>query len=65
MLTLRVRGERGEEIPEPWATVSVLMDGVYVWEARGTGRRVAVGVADRDESDSARLLAVGTATDPP
>ncbi|WP_263495091.1 hypothetical protein [Streptomyces sp. PSKA30] len=41
------------------------MDDVYVREARSTGRWVAVGMADRDESDTARLLAVVTATDPP
>ncbi|MGP4084969.1 hypothetical protein [Streptomyces sp. KR55] len=41
------------------------MDAVYVWEACGTGRWVAVGVADRDESDTARLLVFVTVTDPP
>jgi hypothetical protein len=64
-LTLRVRGLRGEEIPEPWASLSHLVDEAYVWEADGTGRWVALGVADRDPSDAIRLLAVVTETDPP
>ncbi|MBV7696513.1 hypothetical protein [Streptomyces sp. TRM70350] len=64
MLTLRVRGERGEEIPEPWASISALADDLYVWQATGTGRWVALGVADGDETDPARLLAVVTEVDP-
>ncbi|MFD5569260.1 hypothetical protein [Streptomyces cadmiisoli] len=65
MLTLRTRGERGEEIPEPWASLSVLADEVYVWRAAESGRWVAVGVTDREETGAARLLAVVTDTDPP
>ncbi|QIJ61351.1 hypothetical protein [Streptomyces sp. JB150] len=65
MLTLRVRGLRGEEIPEPWASLSHLTDEAYVWQADGTGRWVAVAVADRDPADAIRLLAVVTDTDPP
>ncbi|HZF87454.1 hypothetical protein [Streptomyces sp.] len=64
-LTLRVRGVRGEEIPEPWASLSQLTDEAYVWRADGTGRWVAVAVADRDPADVLRLLAVVTDTDPP
>ncbi|MER6346451.1 hypothetical protein ACWC10_30800 [Streptomyces sp. NPDC001595] len=65
MLTLRERGLRGEEIPEPWASLSHLTDQVYVWQADRTGRWVALGLADRDPSDAIRLLAVITDTDPP
>ncbi|MEU6811332.1 hypothetical protein ABZ920_20530 [Streptomyces sp. NPDC046831] len=65
MLTLRVRAERGEQIPEPWSTVSVRTDEVDLWEPDASGRWVAVGVADRDEDDDIRLLAVVTETDPP
>ncbi|MBG0856986.1 hypothetical protein I2W78_35340 [Streptomyces spinoverrucosus] len=64
MLTLRVRGERGEEIPEPWASISAQADDLYVWEATGTGRWVALGIAHGDEADPARLLAVVTEVDP-
>ncbi|GAA3292381.1 hypothetical protein GCM10020295_11540 [Streptomyces cinereospinus] len=64
MLTLRVRGERGEEIPEPWASVSAVADDVYVWEAAGTGRWVALGVTGGDETAPAGLLAVVTEVDP-
>jgi hypothetical protein len=64
-LTLRVRGLRGEEIPEPWASLSQLTDEAYVWRADGTGRWVALAVADRDPADAIRLLAVVTDTDPP
>ncbi|MGV9253507.1 hypothetical protein [Streptomyces sp. NPDC003697] len=65
MLTLRVRAERGEEIPEPWSTVSVRTDEVDLWEPDASGRWVGVGVADRDEDDGIQLLAVVTETDPP
>ncbi|MBQ1088717.1 hypothetical protein [Streptomyces sp. B93] len=65
MLTLRVRGERGEEIPEPWATVSVLADQVRLWRAVGTDRWVALGVTGEDGTHAARLFAVVTDMAPP
>ncbi|HZX36816.1 MAG TPA: hypothetical protein VFF37_00495 [Streptomyces sp.] len=64
MVTLRERIARGEEIPEPWAMLSVLVDELELWQPDGRGRWVAVGVADRDESDEIRLLAVVTDVDP-
>ncbi|MFE6281462.1 hypothetical protein [Streptomyces sp. NPDC057877] len=64
-LTLRVRGGRGEEIPEPWATVGVLADQVHLWQATGTDRWIAVGVSDEDDTDAPRLFAVVTDIDPP
>ncbi|MFJ4468659.1 hypothetical protein ACIP2X_14395 [Streptomyces sp. NPDC089424] len=64
MLTLRVRAGRGEEIPEPWASVSALADDLRIWEATGTGRWVALGVARGDGSTPARLLTVVTEVDP-
>ncbi|MEV7990818.1 hypothetical protein AB0O67_02560 [Streptomyces sp. NPDC086077] len=64
MLTLRVRAERGEEIPEPWASISTLAYDLRIWEAAGTGRWVALGVAQGDETAPARLLAVVTEVDP-
>ncbi|CAL9272725.1 hypothetical protein GCM10010385_09610 [Streptomyces geysiriensis] len=54
-----------EEIPEPWAALSARARLAYVWEAAGTGRWVAVAVADRDETDEVRLLAVVTQEAPP
>ncbi|MEU1851179.1 hypothetical protein ABZ499_18370 [Streptomyces sp. NPDC019990] len=62
--TLRLRAER-EEIPRPWAELSVCAGVAYVWHVEGTGRWVAVAVADRDLADDVRLLAVITEKDPP
>ncbi|WP_225098867.1 hypothetical protein [Streptomyces sp. CoH27] len=64
-LTVRLRAGRGEEIPEPWAGLSLLTDELDVWQAPGTGRWVALGVADRDDADEIRLLATVTETPPP
>ncbi|MFD9025197.1 hypothetical protein [Streptomyces parvulus] len=55
----------GEEIPEPWAGLSVSARVAYLWEARGTGRWIALAVADRDETEEVRLLAVVTGQAPP
>jgi len=65
MLTLRERIARGEEIPEPWATASILVDELDLWQPDGTDRWVAIGVADRDEEDEIRLLTVVTDMNPP
>ncbi|MEY9989660.1 hypothetical protein ABIE67_001692 [Streptomyces sp. V4I8] len=54
-----------EEIPEPWASLSARARVACVWEAEGTGRWVAVVVADRDEADDVKLLGVVTEIDPP
>ncbi|MEU5591400.1 hypothetical protein [Streptomyces sp. NPDC020298] len=54
-----------EEIPEPWASVSARARVAYLWEAEGTGRWVAVFVADRDETDDVQLVAVVTEIAPP
>lgn len=54
-----------EEIPEPWASLSARVRVAYVWEAVGTGRWVVVAVADRDETDDVKLIAVVTEIDPP
>ncbi|WP_395572380.1 hypothetical protein [Streptomyces sp. BK79] len=62
--TVLLRTER-EEIPEPWAALSAHARVAYLWEAPGTGRWVAVAVADRDEEDEVRLLAVVTREAPP
>ncbi|MGW1811569.1 hypothetical protein [Streptomyces sp. NPDC002078] len=64
-LTVRLRLSRGEEIPDPWATLSLLTDELDVWQVAGAGRWVAVGVADRDRADEIRLLATVTEIPPP
>ncbi|MEV5439841.1 hypothetical protein AB0K80_28120 [Streptomyces sp. NPDC052682] len=54
-----------EEIPEPWASLSARARVACLWEVTGTGRWVAVAVADRDGGDAVQLLALVTQTDPP
>ncbi|MGC9542225.1 hypothetical protein [Streptomyces sp. UG1] len=54
-----------EEIPDPWALLSQRARVAYLWEAAGTGRWVVLVVADRDEADDVKLLAVVTEIDPP
>ncbi|MFD3618140.1 hypothetical protein ACFWWT_23435 [Streptomyces sp. NPDC058676] len=65
MVTLRVRAERGEEIPEPWATMSILVEELDLWQPVGTERWIALGVADKDDADEVHVLAVASDTDPP
>ncbi len=62
--TVLLRTER-EEIPEPWAGLSARAWMAYLWEAQGTGRWLALAVADRDEADEVRLLVVVTEEAPP
>ncbi|MFI9751277.1 hypothetical protein [Streptomyces collinus] len=62
--TVLLRTER-EEIPRPWAELSVCAGVAHLWEVGGTGRWVAVAVGDRDVSREVRLLALVTETDPP
>lgn len=62
--TVLLRTER-EEIPEPWAGLCARAEVAWLWEVPGTGRWVAVAVADRDPGDELRLLAVVTETAPP
>ena len=61
--TVLLRTEQ-EEISEPWASLSARARMAYLWEAEGTGRWVAVAVADRDKAGEVQLLAVVTETDP-
>jgi hypothetical protein len=65
MGTIVVRIDRGEVIPEPWATVSTLVDELSLWQPPGTNRWLALGVADRDLDDEVHLLALITETAPP
>lgn len=54
-----------EEIPEPWAELSLRVADVYLWRTEEPGRWVALGVADLDPWDEIQLLLVVTDTDPP
>ncbi|MFJ9632619.1 hypothetical protein ACIRU8_33440 [Streptomyces sp. NPDC101175] len=64
-LTVRVRMERGEGIPEPWATLADRTDALDVWRIPDTGRWIALGVADREDQEQTPLLVTVTETDPP
>ena len=54
-----------EEIPEPWAGLSLRVGDVYLWRIEEEGRWAALGVADLDPDDEIQLLLVVTETDPP
>jgi hypothetical protein len=54
-----------EEIPEPWAWLAARAGVAWLWEARGTGRWVAVAVIGRDPEEEPRLVVVVTETVPP
>ncbi|WP_460063074.1 hypothetical protein [Streptomyces sp. YKOK-I1] len=62
--TVRLRTAT-EEIPEPWAELSLRVADVYLWQAADHGRWIALGVADLDPDDEIELLLVATETDPP
>ncbi|GAA1427659.1 hypothetical protein GCM10009601_39280 [Streptomyces thermospinosisporus] len=62
--TVLLRGAE-EEIPEPWARLAAGARAAWLWEVEGTGRWVAVAVADRDPDDAVQLLAVVAETAPP
>lgn len=62
--TTLLRTER-EDIPEPWRSLSAGAGVAYLWEAQGTGRWIAVAVADRDPAADVQLLAVVTDVAPP
>jgi len=64
MGTLKLRVERGEEIPEPWVTTSIVTDDLDLWQPPGSDRWIALGVAYRDGSDEVHVLAVASDIDP-
>jgi len=64
MGTLKLRVERGEEIPEPWVTTSIVTDDLDLWQPPGSDRWIALGVGYRDESDEVHVLAVASDIDP-
>ncbi|MBT2420520.1 hypothetical protein J7F01_38695 [Streptomyces sp. ISL-22] len=63
--TLGERMARGEDISEPWATLGALAYELRAWEAKGTGRWVALAVADRDADEQPRLWVAVTDVNPP
>ncbi|MBT2414978.1 hypothetical protein J7I94_31315 [Streptomyces sp. ISL-12] len=65
LLTVLLRTERAEAIPEPWTELSARARLAYLWEVAGTGRWVALAVADRDATDEVQLLAAVTEEAPP
>ncbi|MFI8169497.1 hypothetical protein ACIGAN_24490 [Streptomyces sp. NPDC085931] len=54
-----------EEIPGPWAELSMRAGFAHVWEVEGTGRWVAVAVTDRDATQGPLLVALVTEIPPP
>jgi hypothetical protein len=59
------RSEGGEDIPEPWGTLSAHVPDVHLWTADGHGRWVALGVSQWDKEVPFQLVAVITEIDPP
>ncbi len=55
----------GEDVEEPWATLSGHVPDVHLWKSAETGRWVALGVSQWDKELPFQLLAVVTQTDPP
>lgn len=64
MITLKTRLDRGEEIPEPWLTTSIVADDLDLWQPPGSDRWIALGVGYRDETDEVHVLAVVSDIDP-
>ncbi|MFI6033684.1 hypothetical protein ACIBBD_05785 [Streptomyces sp. NPDC051315] len=55
----------GEDIPEPWASLSAHVPDVHLWRSPDTARWMALGVSQWDKELPFQLLAVVTETDPP
>lgn len=55
--------EHGEDIPEPWASLSARVPDVHLWHT--AGRWVALGVARLDPAQPPCLVATVTDIDPP
>ncbi|MFF7449464.1 MULTISPECIES: hypothetical protein [unclassified Streptomyces] len=54
------RSMLGEEIAEPWASLSGHLPDVHLWKAPDTGRWIALGVSQWDRELPFQLLAVVT-----
>ncbi|MEV8585375.1 hypothetical protein [Streptomyces sp. NPDC051180] len=57
------RSTEGEEMPEPWSTLSCHTPDLYLWRADGAW--VGLGVSQWDRELPFQLLAVVTTVDPP
>ncbi|MEU7021930.1 hypothetical protein ABZ990_14885 [Streptomyces sp. NPDC046203] len=57
------RGMSGEDVPEPWATLSCHVPDLYLW--RAGERWIGLGVAQWDKELPFQLVAVVTTVDPP
>ncbi|MFB7460449.1 hypothetical protein [Streptomyces sp. NPDC056188] len=55
----------GEDVPEPWASLSGHVPDVQLWRARESGPWIALGVSQWDQELPFQLLAVVTDVDPP
>ncbi|MFD4974518.1 hypothetical protein [Streptomyces sp. NPDC058424] len=55
----------GEDVPEPWASLSGNVPDVQLWRAQETGPWIALAVSHWDEELPFQLLAVVTDVDPP
>ncbi|KPI19202.1 hypothetical protein OK006_10016 [Actinobacteria bacterium OK006] len=61
-----LRAQQGDEhIPEPWASLGAYVRNVYVWQAHGDGRWVALGISRPGVYREFSLLALVTEIDPP
>lgn len=59
------RSMDGEDIPEPWASLSAHVPDVHLWQSPDSARWIALGVSQWGEELPFQLLAVVTETDPP
>ncbi|WP_329370781.1 hypothetical protein [Streptomyces sp. NBC_01483] len=59
------RAQDGEDIPEPWASLSSHVPNVQLWRPPKTGRWIALGVSQWDKELPFQLLAAVTEIDPP
>ncbi|MDG9715698.1 hypothetical protein [Streptomyces sp. DH24] len=59
------RSQSGEDIPEPWGTLSCHVPDLHLWRIPDRDRWMALGVSQWDRELPFQLLAVVTDVDPP
>jgi hypothetical protein len=59
------RAQSGEDVPEPWATLSSHVPDLHLWRIPDRDRWMALGVSQWDRELPFQLLAVVTDVDPP
>ncbi|MGW1892636.1 hypothetical protein ACWCP6_20730 [Streptomyces sp. NPDC002004] len=57
--------EDGEDIPEPWSSLSGHVPDVHLWRSEAHARWIALGVSQWDKELPFQLIAVVTEADPP